>query len=1015
MTQRQRRANRAAILVGLAATVLVLTAYVLGVLDWLELRTLDYRFRWANSIKQSGDIVCIDIDDGSLELAGRWPWPRHEQAALIAVPIELGAKAILVDLTWIEPQAAALDLPRYTDLDTDVLNYAPIEDDVRLPDLELQAAIAKGGNVYLGFLFKEHDIVHSPRFGGSGGAVAALADKRPDDARSLAEALDTAQRTDLLKRGVRPEDIAESLPAFDLARMVIEIEGELEISPAALAARLKLSSDDVERHFEDCRQLVLRQQIGKRLADEPELATLSVDALFGRIYAGYSDRPLVDDTPLKAAVAAALQETLGYLATTRSRLAGADVLQHAPVDVDRILPVYFLHARAAKRCGTTVFEPDDDGVTRHLPLMIRHGDNVLPQLAFGLACDLVGQRPVEVIPSRGARRASHVALGAVRIQIDERGRALVPWVPQPDWQKQYTASGPDGSRADEMGRVPADALWEIHNLRAHMTRNARNARLMRAQLYTSNLFAKEARATYEKAYVAIEQLRRRSEQARLSARFDNARILREQIARESTALAALERSMAAADTDDWVREQITAVDKQTAAISVINDDLQKRVDQSLTRLRPAFKDRICVIGYTASALADMTPIPTHKRAPGVLAHANLLNGLLTGQTVSWAPRWANLMLAGLLGLLATLLSYSRPPRDTLLLIALVAFLFLALAGWWAFYLWHYWIALVPAMTALALSYFAIATYRYIFVDIERRKLSTALGQYTSREIAQQVADDTELCRRAEMREVTTMFTDLKGFTTISERIGAERTQHVLNLCLGRFTQVMLHHEGMVNKFLGDGIFAFWNPVIYPQADHALRASLTAVDLLAALDDLKREQRAAGGDDVFEELLMRVGVATGNAVVGPCGSEQKFDYTCIGDSVNVAARLESANKFYGTQILINDATRNVLEDAFVCRDLGAVQVKGKRQGVRIYELIGAVDDVPQAVVAHAVEFAKAVAHFQNRRWEAAAAIFGVCIQQRPDDLAAMRYAELCAKYLNNPPDEDWNGSIELMEK
>ena len=151
MSKRKRRSNLTAISVGLAATALVLIVYAAGGLDWLELKTLDLRFRYANSIPQRSDIVGIDIDDRSLELVGRWPWPRYKQAALISVPAELGAKAILVDLTWVEPEPLAVDVPPAFDIVDDPLQVTRENADLRTSDYELRTAIAGARNVYLAF------------------------------------------------------------------------------------------------------------------------------------------------------------------------------------------------------------------------------------------------------------------------------------------------------------------------------------------------------------------------------------------------------------------------------------------------------------------------------------------------------------------------------------------------------------------------------------------------------------------------------------------------------------------------------------------------------------------------------------------------------------------------------------------------------------------------------------------------------------------------------------------------
>ncbi len=226
---------------------------------------------------------------------------------------------------------------------------------------------------------------------------------------------------------------------------------------------------------------------------------------------------------------------------------------------------------------------------------------------------------------------------------------------------------------------------------------------------------------------------------------------------------------------------------------------------------------------------------------------------------------------------------------------------------------------------------------------------------------------------------------------------------------------MLRHEAMVNKFMGDGIFAFWNPVIYPQPDNALLACETAVDLMAGLEVLIRDQKRAGGDPAISELVMRIGLATGNAIVGPCGSDKKYDYTCIGDSVNVAARLETANKFYGTHILVSGSTHDAVAERFAFRALGGVQVKGKQEPVPIYELLGRSGEVDQSTLAYAEAFGRAVGEFQQRAFEPARSAFRDCSAERPRDRAATAYAAEAERFIAEPPGADWNGALELVVK
>jgi adenylate cyclase len=217
---------------------------------------------------------------------------------------------------------------------------------------------------------------------------------------------------------------------------------------------------------------------------------------------------------------------------------------------------------------------------------------------------------------------------------------------------------------------------------------------------------------------------------------------------------------------------------------------------------------------------------------------------------------------------------------------------------------------------------------------------------------------------------------------------------------------------MINKFIGDGIFAFWNPVIYPQTDHARRACETALDLQRVFESLRE---ATELDDVFRELFVRVGVATGPAVVGPCGSEQKYDYTCIGDTVNVAARLESANKFYGTSVLVSDRTRRQAGEDFVFRPLGGVHVKGRHRAVPIHELIGRRGAVDAVDISYAERFGEGVAAFQSRSFEAAEAVFTRCLAERSFDEAARRYRDAAVELRVTPPPEEWVAALTLAEK
>jgi len=1028
VTRRQRQANLSALLVGLIATGVVLLTYGLGGLDWLELTTLDLRFIYANSIRAHPDIVHIDIDDRTLELVGRWPWPRDKQAALVSIPLEVGVKALLVDLTWVEQEPWRTVAPPGGGILWDPLELAVQQNpEIAFPDYELRAAMARAENVYVACHYPEHDLERSPGFEA---IVDALLDGDQQEARRRALQLETERARHIKDdREKRKDPLAR-------ARIVAALQAAPGLNAAATAEQLGLPRASVVEAFERCRQAAFRRAIRIWLDEQPDRWQRDPWNLVRGLHTHLAGpgQSFADDTEVKAVLAVALHEVLGYEATTRAQLVPLERVTSVAEPLEAIVPVNYLLARAAKRCGFVTFKPDHDGIMRREALFARHGDRVLTQLAFGLACDLLGVTAADIVvkPNRLVLRPHGTETAPLVIQLDDHGRTLVPWVP-PGGESDGAAAQSQTSVEHRSARIPAAMIWQVHDRRRLIAENKRAIRDTLERVLSSDYFGD-----------AEEYARQLHEMKLLQAELRNARYhgLAGAIAELEPRLAALERTVAEREQHQSARvrseharlsevppEQLSPEENRTFDIVELlvselrkierpqhaNTSLQAEIEDTLSWLRERIAGKICLIGYTATSLADMKPIPISNNAPGVTAHANLLNGLLTGQLVRWAPASINVALATILGIGACMVSVSRPPRVALVIIALAAIAYVGLAGWLAFYRWTYWIHLTPTLGTMLLSFVAIAVYRYFFVDLERRQLSTALGQYTSKSIAEQVADDPELCRRAEMREVSTMFTDLKGFTTISENIGAERTQNLLNACLGRFTEVMLDHEAMVNKFIGDGIFAFWNPVIYSQPDHARLACETAIDLLTALSELIDEQRQRGGDEAFGELVLRIGVATGNAIVGPCGSEQKFDYTCIGDSVNVAARLESANKFYGTQILVSDATCQQVADRFAFRPLGGVQVKGKREAVQIAELLGRTGQVDGETLAYAQAFGQAVALFQKRDWAGAREAFEASSIQQPDDLAARHYAEAAKVYLERPPDDDWNGAIELAEK
>lgn len=997
MLSRNQQTSLIAFAIGAVATIAVVVLYRAGVLDWLEYRTLDLRFRseWINSIPFSDELVSIDIDDRSLELVGRWPWPRDVQEALIRIPAECGARALLVDLAWNEPEP-----PRPAGNSNHLLQSAVASNDavpreMIYPDQILRGAIARAGNVYPAFHnYHQAQLERTPAFAK---AVQLLLENKKEAAEKAFSEIPDAET-------VSPTPLERATIAAAILR-----------EPAADAAMIAETTGIALEHVRACfgrtREVAYRILLRSWLEADESRYQMPPAEILATMYAYVRGEPLTSttQTPQLAALSTALSEVLSVHATVRPSLIDEATAQRIAQPVRAIGPVHFPLAEKSARPGFVNFSPSTaDGVMRKETLFEQYGDALTSQLAFTVGWDMLQIRSdaVTVIGGDNEKRLiiEQASDAELKIQLDERGRAMVPWVPI-----TRVPLTPDRF-------IPASLFVDIREKENAIAAN--NAALRASAATLLSLPSFEANSELQAAHQETINTKEAFSAAKTATdrkTYYNARATHESAHNQlaATTTNALNKSLETATLNENDAAAYAGERDYVAELARANDSLRSDIATLREQLRIKLDGKICLIGYTATALADMKPTPVSGSMPGVRAHLNMINGMLTGRMVSWMPLWLVSVWTVVTGLLMSLLSTVHRQRAFWWLLLSVAFVLVIAA-----FLFHrdvYWLPIVPLVGALTASYAAIALFQYSFVDRERRALTKTLGQYTSKTLARKMAEQPELCLKAESREVTAMFTDLAGFTSISEEIGAERTQRVLNVSLGGLTEVMIRHEAMINKFIGDGVFVFWNPVIHPQEDHARRACETALELFDELDRIAAEKSETDGDPIFARLQLRVGIATGNAVVGPCGSEQKYDYTCIGDSVNVAARLESANKFYGTRILVSGPTRDAVGADFEFRTLGAVRVKGKTKAVPIYELIGKVNAVDEPTLQYALAFSDAVRAFQACEWSDALRRFEACSAQRPTDRAATVYCEATKAFQETAPEPDWNGALALVEK
>ncbi len=252
--------------------------------------------------------------------------------------------------------------------------------------------------------------------------------------------------------------------------------------------------------------------------------------------------------------------------------------------------------------------------------------------------------------------------------------------------------------------------------------------------------------------------------------------------------------------------------------------------------------------------------------------------------------------------------------------------------------------------------------------------------------------------------ITIYFSDIAGFTSISEQLDPEDLVSLLAEYLEAMTEEMIRAGGTVDKYIGDAIMAFWGaPRDVP--DHPIIACRTALRNQATLVRLREKWSGEGRP----EFWARIGLHTGDAIVGNFGSESRLDFTAIGDAVNLASRLESLNKIYRTEILMSDSTYQLVRDEVVSRPVDMVAVKGRTQGLIIHELIGLVGEVSKETAARAQAYAQTFEHYLNREWAEAIEALDVIILEHPDDGPAVMLRDRCVLYLKDSPPETWTGA------
>ena len=421
----------------------------------------------------------------------------------------------------------------------------------------------------------------------------------------------------------------------------------------------------------------------------------------------------------------------------------------------------------------------------------------------------------------------------------------------------------------------------------------------------------------------------------------------------------------------------------------------------------------CILGNTGTATTDLGKNPFHKAYANVGTHANIYNTIMSEQFITPLPRWASWVLALVFCLLSAL-AYRRI-RSLKARIAYGVFssifTFAFVTALFAFF--RIYVELFVPLLSVVVTFLLVSILKFVFSEQEKSFLRKAFTMYLSSDVVNEiVSDPSKLKLGGQEKKITALFTDIKSFSTLSEQVSPEHLVQILNKYLTVMSDLVLEQKGTIDKYIGDAIVSFFGAPL-DLVDHASRACLAAVRMKQAEEKLNRELLASG--ELPMPILTRIGINTGSMVVGNMGTDNKMNYTIMGNDVNLAARLEGVNKQYGTWILVSESTWNETGGQFLGRKLDRVRVVGIDTPVQLYNILAVRTEASGKAVQLADRFNEAMDAYRAKRFRESFVLFEKCAETDPDDQASAIFRDRVRDMLKTGIPADWSDVVSMTSK
>ena len=657
-----------------------------------------------------------------------------------------------------------------------------------------------------------------------------------------------------------------------------------------------------------------------------------------------------------------------------------------------ITPSIAMLLSQARNAGFVNAEPDADGYRRRVHLFYKWNGNYYGQLIIPPLLDRLGNPAVSVTDSR-------ITLSGARVNGEERtvviprasdGSVLIDWP-----KKKYV----------DFHSISASELVNYDMIERDL---AENLRFMKDSGFFTYWEGNETPLELFDAAAYVREELGKGDDPENGITFENWLSYRERFfaVTDSYLNGDAERIILETGLDEaterFVTELFATARYQYGEMAILRD-----------RLTPAMKDAFAIIGVTVTSLTDVGLTTFEERFPNVGIHATLANMILSESFLDDSPLWVSVLIALALSLgLGCIIK--RFDTKTALPLGIGALALTILALFSFFYFTRRYVGVVIPFASGAASFLLLSALSFLTTIREKSFLRSAFSRYLSPAVINEIINDpSKLNLGGEKREMTAIFTDLQGFSSISEKLDPTDLVALLNKYLTAMSDIILDNRGTIDKYEGDAIIAFFGAPI-PIEDHAALACKTALAMKRAETELNGRFMAEGLSPT--PLFTRIGINTGDMIVGNMGTHNKMDYTIMGNAVNLASRLEGVNKLYRTGgILLSEYTKAAIGGEFLTRPLDRVRVVGVNRPLRLYELINTVAEASEDERRAAADWERALTSFEARNYEDARRKFEALLAAKADDRVAALYAEQCAAFLAKPPEPNWDGVFNLTQK